>query len=1105
MPSRIWLDATDPDGPRPMRHDSKSPVAKASASSSSVHPPPLPALPASFAGRPLIPPRHSPSLPQSHSSLHHQSHAQGRRRSLPAKQPRRRPDRSAAYSPSRGPEVISTLIDSLSNISFPDPTEAERPPGQASPDRTHPVVRHGRSFDGGSDMNFLAHRAPASPPTRSYGAFRQALEGQLQGIDDAAEPPVVRTTKPPSSFYQLGPAKTDRAGSLSFGALGYAAITTTHSNPSLTSLRSNDDSGAAVASPIARHRHGSLTTASNESLKHHMDVKKLHRQSASINGRNSSKQAGRADMGGLLISTSASTSPATAASAFSASSTQVLSTVVNDLPYPAFQEPILEDDVIPEEPEPPISSKKEGKRPAKSPALPASPALSGPSVPDRRSSLRHQDILPSDLPTTPEASPEPAKSPRFKGKEPKTLTSYDLLNGEDTEVTKRIKELKAKKEQRDREARQSLTADDELRSSVGSSLTNGDSARRAKKVPRDIRLPSGPHTPAGHGNESEYLSALLQQPSPPLTPTPLPINYSYVVKSLDQDRPSSQSGSAESSDASPRRASIAIGTLPSAKPISKALLGSKKEAAKPDAERRSPDAKAQPDASLRSNSLTTKRKRWSQPDLTGGVERRSSIKAADALAGKRALNKDPVPEERPSSADSIERGVETFIHAQRLSQKIRHPQTGRVISFSEVGNPKGNVVFCCVGMGLTRYITAFYDELASTLNLRLITPDRPGVGDSQVDANGTPLSWSGKISPALHDSADPPDDVMLICHALGINKFSLIAHSAGAIYALATALRIPQHIRGKVHLLAPWIPPSQMEAIGSRQDHPPPSTQLPKSQRFLRALPAPFLKVANSSFLSATSASLSPNLGSPAGAAARRKRKSLQGGGRRSDSGEAARPATSADDGSPLRPPPRRGDTEPGRESLMYMDRQNIPSAGSATSLARANSSANMRAAAAVAAAGPLLRPPPSALAAHQRSASAPFHAPSPEPPRAEDPARRRAYDERLTLAIWSAATTNANPATDLLVCLERTRGIGFRYVDITRAVVMHHGARDTRVPIDNVRWLAGLMKRCEVRVLEGEGHGLMASAAVMGGVLTEMAREWDEWVKVVSKGRASD
>lgn len=32
-----------------------------------------------------------------------------------------------------------------------------------------------------------------------------------------------------------------------------------------------------------------------------------------------------------------------------------------------------------------------------------------------------------------------------------------------------------------------------------------------------------------------------------------------------------------------------------------------------------------------------------------------------------------------------------------------------------------------------------------------------------------------------------------------------------------------------------------------------------------------------------------------------------------------------------------------------------------------------------------------------------------------------------------------------------------------------------------------------EVRVLEGEGHGLMASAAVMGAVLTEMGREVEE------------
>jgi pimeloyl-ACP methyl ester carboxylesterase len=50
-------------------------------------------------------------------------------------------------------------------------------------------------------------------------------------------------------------------------------------------------------------------------------------------------------------------------------------------------------------------------------------------------------------------------------------------------------------------------------------------------------------------------------------------------------------------------------------------------------------------------------------------------------------------------------------------------------------------------MGLTRYITAFYDELALTLKLRLITPDRPGVGDSEPysDGTATPLSWPGKL------------------------------------------------------------------------------------------------------------------------------------------------------------------------------------------------------------------------------------------------------------------------------------------------------------------------------------------------------------------------
>jgi hypothetical protein len=111
--------------------------------------------------------------------------------------------------------------------------------------------------------------------------------------------------------------------------------------------------------------------------------------------------------------------------------------------------------------------------------------------------------------------------------------------------------------------------------------------------------------------------------------------------------------------------------------------------------------------------------------------------------GGRGTPADP----RPSTADSIDDEVEAYISQARLSQKISHPTTGRVISFSDVGDPNGYAVFCCVGMGLTRYLTAFYDDLAVTLKLRLITIDRPGVGESEAYSDGTdtPLGWPGKL------------------------------------------------------------------------------------------------------------------------------------------------------------------------------------------------------------------------------------------------------------------------------------------------------------------------------------------------------------------------
>jgi hypothetical protein len=132
---------------------------------------------------------------------------------------------------------------------------------------------------------------------------------------------------------------------------------------------------------------------------------------------------------------------------------------------------------------------------------------------------------------------------------------------------------------------------------------------------------------------------------------------------------------------------------------------------------------------------------------------------------------------------------------------------------------------------------------------------------------------------------------------------------------------------------------------------------------------------------------------------------------------------------------------------------------------------------------------------------------------------RKTEYTTRLTQRTWELAVRDSNPATDLLVCFERHGDVGFRYTDINREVVVTHGSEDKRVPLANIKWLAEQMNRranvgtfangtsvpqsregwsnlsdhggCELRVLQGEGHGLMASPTIMGNVLTEIAGYW--------------
>ncbi|ORY09694.1 hypothetical protein BCR34DRAFT_625636 [Clohesyomyces aquaticus] len=996
------------------------------------------------------------------------------------------------------PQVISSLIDSLAAISLPTHSHFENLPavnGAVSSPASPNLQTH---FGG----DYLSANTPNGT---DYAAYNQAVNenAYLYPDDDAAEFPVIRTSKPPSGLSPLtAPKKKDKDHSLksylSRNGGSTASIQSAHSGRSAASSFGN----ISVEPGIPRKVSNGSTRTSSESKRSAKGHRSLMYMSSRERLRSKDAERKRATI------------------------------QVPELPNssePAWKPPpqlMVSEDVIAEEPVVAESSRAgqryqgRGTSPLRNgmSLLNATDAES-PSekglIPQRGSSLRH-----SDSPSRRGRKGHGRKGSRHDSYKTNTvpeedenveqeLTTKDKilkeLEAEDSEVAHRIRELRKQKLLRDKIAgklpvRVAVGVDAGVPTSAShvspmapaeaspTSTVSSTSERRAQDPAKahkvlGIGMPPTPperrassrvapspeqrethetHRPHGHTRTR----SLTVNDGDDITP--LPINYKLALQTLERQTLERTTSSTPSSNASSKD-TISSGTPPSRsksfavggrsavhrKTTNSMIMGAppahKHSASIPSGAASEKSFRStSEDVTARHQSLqlpppassslqhrpTLKKKRWSHPDLPAKAEQRHNDKVDALHAAAVQPAPHPVIEERPSSMDSIDMDIERFLSSSRLSQKIRHPQTGRVITFSEVGDPHGFAVFCCVGMGLTRFVMAFYDQLALTLRLRLITPDRPGIGGSQVDPNGTPLSW--------------PDDVLVICQTLKITKFSLLAHSAGAVYALATSLRMPQHIRGRVHLLAPWIPPSQMAPIGVSQDQPP-AQQLPRTQRFLRVLPPSLLKVANSTFLSATSAS-------------------LQRSGPK-NSPKAKRKTSS----TPLPAQPERPtfkDTR--RESLMKMD-QMMPNASSLTLAATNPSDPNYERA----------RSMKQALTLKEQH-------------------RQHEFDERLTFAIWDRATTNANPATDLIVCLETKQTIGFRYEDINRAVVIHHGSKDSRVPVDNVRWLGRLMRRCEVRILEGEQHGLMASAAVMGNVLTEMAADWEDWT-AVTQGKTAN
>jgi pimeloyl-ACP methyl ester carboxylesterase len=105
---------------------------------------------------------------------------------------------------------------------------------------------------------------------------------------------------------------------------------------------------------------------------------------------------------------------------------------------------------------------------------------------------------------------------------------------------------------------------------------------------------------------------------------------------------------------------------------------------------------------------------------------------------------------------------------------------GRSLAYREYGDPGGDVVVNCHGGLLCGLDVAPFDEVARALGLRIVSPDRPGLGRSSAAPGRVTADWS--------------DDVRQLLDTLEVERCAVLGWSMGAQYALACAALLPTRV-----------------------------------------------------------------------------------------------------------------------------------------------------------------------------------------------------------------------------------------------------------------------------------------------------------------------
>ena len=115
------------------------------------------------------------------------------------------------------------------------------------------------------------------------------------------------------------------------------------------------------------------------------------------------------------------------------------------------------------------------------------------------------------------------------------------------------------------------------------------------------------------------------------------------------------------------------------------------------------------------------------------------------------------------------------------SQQIQLPD-GRRLGYDEYGPAEGKPVFFFHGSPSSRVEWRIFgsDELAQELGLRVIVPDRPGMGLSDFQPGRRLSDW--------------PSDVVALAGHLALDRFAVLGYSLGGPYAAVCARRIPDRL-----------------------------------------------------------------------------------------------------------------------------------------------------------------------------------------------------------------------------------------------------------------------------------------------------------------------